>query len=342
MHADFISILFHAALGLIPVLLFITGLVFLDSFKLVTLRATVGAILVGCIVAGILLPVHTYLINSLSISVTSFSRYIAPLSEEIGKALFIIYLIRTQKVGFMVDAAIFGFAVGAGFALFENMYYLLTLAESNPLVWIIRGCGTAVMHGGTTGIFAIVTKTLSDRYTSKNIVPILPGLVIAVLIHSLFNHFIISPVYIAILTLLVLPVLFVYIYHKSEEATRTWLGYGLDKDVELLRMITAGNISETRIGQYLKTLQEKFPGIIVADMLNYLRIYLELSVRAKGLLIMQETGYRAPVDPEIKERFQELKFLEKSIGKTGKRALYPFLNLSNRDLWQLYMINQKQ
>lgn len=333
--------LFQAGLGLIPVLLFMVGLIFLDSFKLVTPRAVAGAIFVGCVTALVLLAFHVYLMSNLSLGGPSFSRYIAPVTEEIGKAVFIYYLIRTRKIGFMVDAAIFGFAVGAGFALVENMYYLWTIAEFNPLVWIIRGCGTAVMHGGMTAIFAIMTKTLSDRYTSRVILPAVPGIVIVIAVHSIFNHFMVSPVYMTALTLFFLPVLFIFIFNKSEEATRKWLGYGLDKDVELLRLIVAGNVSETRVGRYLQSLQEKFPGMIVADMLNYLRIYLELSVRAKGILIMQETGYRIPPDPEIQECFRELKFLEKSIGKTGKIALYPFLNLSSRDLWQLHMINKQ-
>lgn len=342
MNAEIYLYLVHPALGLIPVLLFAIGLVFLDSFKLLTPRATFGALMVGCLVALVLLLVHPYLIGILQIKSISFSRYVAPVTEEIGKAVFVLYLIRTQKVGFMVDAAIFGFAVGAGFAFVENIYYLWTLEESNPLLWIIRGCGTAVMHGGTTAIFAIITKTLSDKYSSNVIAPVIPGLVIAIVIHSVFNHFIFfTPVYTTVATLLVLPVVFIVIFNKSEEATRNWLGYGLDKDVELLRLIIAGNVSETRVGRYLKTLQEKFPGMIVADMLNYLRVYLELSVRAKGILIMHESGYRVPVDPEIKERFLELKFLEKSIGKTGKLALYPFLNLSSRDLWQLHIIHNK-
>ena len=341
MDADNSFSLIHAALGLIPVVLFITGLVFLDSFKLVTVRATIGAIVAGVVVAVVLLPLHIYLMNVLPLSGQSFTRYVAPVTEEIGKALFVFYLIRARKVGFMVDAAIFGFAVGAGFALFENLYYLLRLEESNPLVWIIRGCGTAVMHGGTTAMFAVVSKTLSDRYSARIFVPGLPGLVIAIVVHSVFNHFIVSPAYMTILTLIVLPVTFIYIFHRSEEATRSWLGYGLDKDVDLLRMIKAGNVSTTRIGHYLQTLCETFPGMIVADMLNYLRVYLELSIRAKGILIMQETGFKVPPDPEIQAHFQELKFLEKSIGKTGKRALHPVMNLSNRDLWQLSMIQKK-
>jgi len=40
----------------------------------------------------------------------------------------------------------------------------------------------------------------------------------------------------------------------------------------------------------------------------------------------------------LKEKFAEFKYLEKSIGKTGKLALAPFMRLQDRELWQLYML----
>ena len=76
-------------------------------------------------------------------------------------------MIRAHKVGFLVDAAIYGFAIGAGFAVIENIYYLHPLDQSNVMVWLIRGCGTAVMHGGTTAIFAILSKSMRDRHAKK-------------------------------------------------------------------------------------------------------------------------------------------------------------------------------
>jgi hypothetical protein len=37
---------------------------------------------------------------------------------------------------------------------------------------------------------------------------------------------------------------------------------------------------------------------------------------------------------------EELKYLEKSIGRTGQMAVKPFLRMSSRDLWQLYMLEE--
>ena len=57
----------------------------------------------------------------------------------------------------MVDTAISGFAVGAGFALIENLTYIPDLSSSGLVSSAIRGLGTAMMHGGTTAIFGTVS-----------------------------------------------------------------------------------------------------------------------------------------------------------------------------------------
>jgi hypothetical protein len=141
--------------------------------------------------------------------------------------------------------------------------------------------------------------------------------------------------------LIVLPVLVVITFTQSERMLRQWLEVGLDSDVRLLEYITTGTISETRIGRYLDSLKTRFPGEVVADMLCFLRIHLELAVRAKGILLMREAGFRVPADPEIRERLAELRFLERSVGKTGRLAIGPILRTSSRDLWQLYVLRDK-
>ena len=60
---------------------------------------------------------------------------------------FVVLLTTTKRVGFMVDAAILGFATGAGFAVAENPHYLATVGNTNLLLWIVRGFGTGVLKG---------------------------------------------------------------------------------------------------------------------------------------------------------------------------------------------------
>jgi RsiW-degrading membrane proteinase PrsW (M82 family) len=332
--------LIKITVSLFPVFFFLLVLILLDSFKIVKVRSVIVALVVGSIAALLSLIINTRMLNIIQFEIQIYSRYIAPLIEEALKGLFIVYLIKSKKIGFMVDAAIFGFAIGAGFAFVENVYYLQTLQSSNILIWIIRGFGTAVMHGGTTAIFAIMTKALMDRYSSEVFYFFIPSLLVAIFVHSFFNHFVLPPVMMTLAQLVLLPVLITIIFKQSEKVLREWLEIGFESDVWLLEYINTGNLSETKIGRYLHSLKDKFSGEIVADMLCLLRLHLELAVRAKGILLMKEAGFKSQVDPELKQKFAELKYLEKSIGKTGKLALSPILHTTSQDLWQMYLLDK--
>lgn len=336
------SALPEIGVGLIPVFAFLVVLVFLDSFKLLKPRSILQGILVGCGVALLSLVINKSIIGSRLVDVTTYSRTLAPVVEEALKALYVIYMIRTRRVGFVVDAAIIGFAVGAGFAFIENVYYFQVLGGSHLGVWIIRGFGTAVMHGGTTALFAVVSKTLSERHGSENAIVFFPGLVAAAAIHMFFNQFWLPPMVNTVVQLVALPALLALAFAQSERSLRDWLEVGLDTDVRLLEDITTGSVSETRVGKYLGSLKGRFPGQVVGDMLCMLRIHLELAIRAKGILMMREAGFKAPCDPEIEERFAELRYLERSLGKTGRLAIAPVLHNTSRDLWQIYMLESEK
>lgn len=325
-----------------PILIYLIFMRVMDSFKLVTFRQTVGALITGTLSAFAAILVNYNLILWLGMETSQFSRFIAPVTEELFKILFVVHLIRSKKVGFAVDTAIFGFAIGAGFAIIENIYYMQALTNAGLLTWFVRGFGTAVMHGGTTAIAAILIKDISDRKEWPELFIYLPGFLVAVFIHGLFNQFLLPPVTITLLILIILPPTFYFIFKQSEQHTRVWLGTGLDSDMEMLRMLMAGNISESRIGTYLKSIESKFSAEIVGDIICYLRVYLELSIKAKGILIMKENNFELPPDPETKAQFEELKYLENNIGKTGKLAIQPLLKLNNADLWQLYLLQQDQ
>lgn len=324
--------------GLLPVGVFLVGLVYLDSYKLVTLRATLIAIGAGCAAAIVALVANTTILDSTDIHPSTFSRYVAPVLEECLKAVYLVYLLHRKRIGFMVDAAICGFAIGAGFSMVENLYYLQTVDTGNLLVWIIRGFGTALMHGGTTAVVGVLGRSLQDRFPDR--LAVFPGLAVAVFIHSLFNHFFLSPVISTLLTLCGLPFVMYLVFRYSEQSTREWLGVGFDTDQALLQMLTTGVLLENKVGQYLASLQDRFPGEVVADLLCLLRIHVELSINAKGLLLMREAGFEPGPDPQVQAKLKELKFLHRSVGKTGLLALHPFMHTSSRSLWELHMLSQ--
>jgi RsiW-degrading membrane proteinase PrsW (M82 family) len=337
------AILDHAvrlSVNLIPVVMFLLVLMYLDSYKLVRVRSLMGIIGAGCVVAAVCLPVNRWVMTASGVDPDTFDRYGAPLVEEFLKASCVAYLILRKRVGFMVDAAIAGFAVGAGFAIVENVYYLLALGEKDVVVWIVRGFGTAVMHGAATAVFAIISKNLYDRRQVRNVAVFVPGLLLAAAIHSFYNHFLVSPVLSTLAIHAVLPLIILGVFYHSERSTRRWLGTQMDVDAQLLDMINSGRVSETRIGAYFQSVKDQFPAEMVFDMLCYLRLHVELAISAKGLLLMREAGFEAPPPDDVEEKFAELRHLEKTIGRTGLLAVHPFLHNSSHDLWQLHMLGK--
>lgn len=331
----------NVLVGLLPVLVFLVALIYLDSYKLVRPRWVGGVLIAGAFLAAVCWVANAKLQTSLALSTVATSRYSAPVVEEVAKALVILALVRMNRIGFLVDAAIYGFAVGTGFAVVENLYYWNSLANPSLSLWIVRGFGTAVMHGGTTAIFGIAGKTLSERRRIPGALGWGIALAVSIAIHSGFNHFFLSPVLSTAFILIVLPPLIFLVFQRSEKALEDWLNVGFDADTEVLELILSGTLSGSHVGIYLQSLKERFRGEVVVDMLCLLRLHLELSLRAKGLLMMREAGFAVALDAADRAKLEELSFLERSIGATGKLAMAPFLRTSSRDLWQLYMIRDE-
>src|SRR6185437_2447568 len=111
------------ALALLPVLLFLAALRALDSYKLVSLRTVLASLASGAAAAALCFVINTFLFQIFPGAQDQYARFGAPVVEECAKAIFWIFLISTARVAFMADSAICGFAVGAGFALVENISY---------------------------------------------------------------------------------------------------------------------------------------------------------------------------------------------------------------------------
>ena len=326
-------------LGLAPVACFLGVLVALDSYKLVSLKRVVAILAAGALTAGIAYRVNGAIIDRFDIDFVAFTRYIAPVIEEVLKALIVVALIRTHRIGFLVDAAIAGFAAGTGFAMVENLLYLRFAPDAPLGAWLVRGFGTAIMHGGATAIFGVMGLAMVERARdAAGVASFIPGFAVAVSLHSAFNHFFFSPLISTAGIAILLPLILQLVFARSEAAMGRWLGTGFDADTEMLELINSGRLSDSPVGRYLTQLREKFQGAVVADLVCYLRLHTELALRAKGVLMMRENGFNVPIDEATREKFAEMTYLEKSIGPTGRRALQPMLHMSHKDLWQLYML----
>src|SRR4051794_2188118 len=158
----------HWGLALVPVLVLLAVFVWLDVFKLMNVREILVLLLLGGICAIVVWPVAGRFLDALPIGFNSYSRYVAPWIEEAIKAVIMIGLFRFNRIGYKLDAVISGFAIGAGFSVIENIIYLIRFPDYGAGTWLVRGLGTAVMHGITLAILAATAHEFAERETRES------------------------------------------------------------------------------------------------------------------------------------------------------------------------------
>jgi protease PrsW len=328
-------------IALAPVAGFLAALQLMDRFRLVRRPAVLSAMAAGAAAALVSLWLNQWLLAVHHVPRAIVSQYVAPIAEETAKAAFLVALLAAGRIGFLVEAAVHGFAVGTGFALVENLAYLGSMPDASPAVWVVRGLGTAVLQGATTMIFAMVSKTLADRQGGCRVLTLAPGWAAAVAIHSTFNHRMLPPLAQTLVLLVVLPLLVLWVFERSERATREWVGAGMDLDVTLLGLVTSQDFAEMPFGRYIQQLRGRMPGPAVADMYCLLRLELELAIQAKAMLLAREAGLDVPADKDLEAVLAERRYLRRSIGKVGLLVLKPLSITSDRDRWHRHVLQHR-
>jgi RsiW-degrading membrane proteinase PrsW (M82 family) len=332
----------EALLGLTPILLFLAVLIFMDSFKLVSLRLVAAVMLAGALAAALSYAIAGPLMDATHVSFTRYSHFYAPFVEEALKAVVIIQLMRADRVGFLIDAAILGVAVGAGFSVAENIYYAYIFPDADIGMWMVRGLGTAIMHGGVSAIFAVTAEALEDKDPNSRVLIFVPGLLIAASIHSIYNQFQAWPVASTAGTLVLLPLGLLLVFDKSEHEVHNWLIHDYETHEHLLAEIENGTFANSHAGNMIKKLAARFSKEMANLLFSYIKLHTQLVMRAEELLLAKEKGEaRQPVAHEEHERFARLHALEKEIGRTALLTVWPHLKFSRQELFELHQLEAR-
>ena len=145
-------------------------------------------VLIGFVTCVISAEINDYiLVRSPEMNMTVFSVYYAPIVEEIVKMVpvFVYSLLAVKKGKKRIE---FGMAVGVGFSILENVYYMITNVQKiSSVEWIFaRGFSTALMHALCT---VAVAYTLHVAYQHRKMLltGTLAALTMAITYHSAFN-----------------------------------------------------------------------------------------------------------------------------------------------------------
>ncbi len=334
------------SLALVPVLMLTAVFIWLDVFKLVGLWETVGLLLLGGAAAIAAYPVSGVFLDTLPIGFSAYSRFAAPWIEEALKAIVIVGLFRFNRIGLSLDAVIMGFAVGAGFSVVENIFYLIRFPELDAPVWLVRGIGTAVMHGTTAAIMAVVAQGLAARELHHDAQDFhfrlwwfAPGYLIAVAIHTTFNQFPSQPMLAMLATALLAPLTLMAILRFGTSKAKAWLAEEEDAHRSLLKTLEAGAFPDKPGWRRIDELVERAGPQTGALIREYVSVLTRLILAEEGILLRQsEDTHRVKTD-EAAALFGRFKDLRGALGPATIHALTSLLPFSRSDYWEVWELH---
>ena len=330
------------SLALVPVLLMAALFAWLDVFKLMSVWEMLGLLILGGLAALAAWPISGQMLDALPMGFSFYSRMVAPWVEEALKGLAVVLLFAGNRIGYKLDAVISGFAIGAGFSVIENIMYLARYPELAAPVWLVRGLGTAIMHGATCAILAAIAHELGDRSARAsgrrfwlNPLWFLPGYIAASLIHIAFNHFPDQPMLVMIVTAVVAPLVLLGLLRFGESEAQGWLAEETTAHEAALAEWRAGGFPQDESGKRIEALAKRAGGAEAERIHAYCMLKTELVLAAERELQDQDRD----VEPEdrfrLRRQFAELETLRKAMGRTGFAALRPLLPFSRNDDWEL-------
>lgn len=114
-------------------------------------------------------------------------RMMAPLIEETLKAAFLVFLVQQPTFRYAVDGALYGFCIGAGFAVIENVFYISNNPGTAVALAATRSLSTALMHAMATALIGI-TLGRARRSVRGRAGWIVGGFAIAMIAHIVYNN----------------------------------------------------------------------------------------------------------------------------------------------------------
>ena len=338
----------HWGLALVPVLILLAVFVWLDAFKLMSMREIVVLLVLGGLGALAAWPVAGRFLDTLPIGFSIYSRFIAPWIEEAIKAAIMILLFRLNRIGYKLDAVISGFAIGAGFSVAENIIYLVQFPDYGVGTWLVRGLGTAVMHGTTLALLAAIAHELSERATRQSAADFklqlwwfVPGYVVAGLLHMAFNHFPDRPMVAMMGALLVAPVVLMAVFHFGTSEAQQWLHAEYAEHQEQLASLRAGRWPGGPSGERIAALAGRTDPETATRLRRYWELQAWLVVEAEETMIEEADGDAQFDATQIRAAFAELAGLRRAIGRTTFAAFKALLPFSRNDEWEVAELRER-
>jgi RsiW-degrading membrane proteinase PrsW (M82 family) len=322
--------------------------VWLDAFKLMSARELAALLLLGGGGALAAWPVAGRFLDTLPIGFNSYSRFVAPWIEEAIKAAIMAILFRINRIGYKLDAVISGFAIGAGFSVVENIFYLLRFTDYGAGTWLVRGLGTAVMHGTTLAVLAAIAHEFAERETREaagafdfHLWWFVPGYVLAVALHTGFNQFPDRPLLAMGAAAVVGPLAIITILNLGTAEAQRWLTAESAAHHDQLETLRSGEWPDSPPGRKIAALAARLGPEGEKRVRRYWELQAWLVVEAESAMMDEAAGDLSVDTNEIMAAVAELDGLRRALGRSSFTALKALLPFSRNDDWEVSELLQR-
>jgi RsiW-degrading membrane proteinase PrsW (M82 family) len=247
--------------------------------------------------------VNGTLVNNKIVSEDFLVRFSAPLAEETLKGLFLFYLVRRPKFTYFVDGAIYGFACGIGFAIFENYEYVLGNSSIAISLAISRVLSTNLIHATGSALIGIslgVWRLESSRL--RFLYPI-GGWLFALIIHSTFNN-IVSDDTILILAFILSFIgigMIVFAIFRGLKEEKSWIEEKLGMTDRVTSNEAAIVQRLNKVSDILTPLAQRFGPQKASQIEQFLLMQARLGILRKTVEKLQDEKMRLAAQNQIEE-----------------------------------------
>lgn len=327
--------------ALLPVVLYILVVYKMDHFALLGVGQLLLMVLYGMVAALVCYGLFQLMNPHIS---EQTSDYLYPVLEEGVKAIPLLVLAARKKIVFFIDSVVCGAAVGGGFSILENLFYLLLGEEMSMGTVLFRGLEVALIHMGCSALVAaalMFSVRLMERKRSrlevkpKDVLVAVFLLLSAPALHVAHNTFHLPPLFQYVLVFGSMAGLLVWTYEYDAGMIHRWLDKGLDKQMALLQSIREGKLGETKTGEFLLSIKDSFPPEVFFDVICYVELNTELTLAAKSRFMLHEAGLAFPLEQEqaqaILSQYQEYQQLEQRLGRSARMTVAPVVKFYPSD-----------
>ena len=333
--------------ALLPIALYVIVMRAFDAFTMVRWRSILLWLVWGVLSAFLILGLG-WLTAQLNDGSTLIKGWISQLTEELIKILPLALLIQRSKVAFLAETMLYGVAIGGGFALVENPIYLNAFTDMTTATALVRGFGTTLMHMGCTALAAslmLSAMMLMAQTVGKGRRRMLSAMLTWLMllpsmgIHIAHNILSLNPMTKAIALMIAFFMLFYLLSWVNERLIVQWLDISINDDIKLIAALQEGRLEETKAGQYLCSLRQRFEPLVFFDMTTYVLLYLQLLITAKSRMMLHDAGLDMPLSDKEKqkhhEQLVELHTIANRIPRMAHQLLQPLIHASDQNRWAL-------